>query len=160
GAERAADCGGQLGCGGEEMTQDKQRWRQVETLYHAALEREFGARDAFLAQACVGDEELRRAVESLLRCDARAEHFIESPALDVAGQLHAEGWMPSMIERQFGPYKILSLLGAGGMGAVYRGRDERLRRDVAIKLLPVSFANDADRLRRFEQEAHATSALN
>jgi serine/threonine protein kinase len=59
-----------------------------------------------------------------------------------------------------GAYKILALLGRGGMGVVYRARDKRLRRDVAIKVLPTSFANDADRLRRFEQEAHATSALN
>jgi len=62
--------------------------------------------------------------------------------------------------KQIGAYKILALLGRGGMGVVYRARDERLRRDVAIKVLPYSFANDADRLRRFEQEARATSALN
>jgi serine/threonine protein kinase/Tol biopolymer transport system component len=62
--------------------------------------------------------------------------------------------------KRIGAYKILALLGRGGMGVVYRARDERLRRDVAIKVLPYSFANDADRLRRFEQEAHATSALN
>src|SRR2546428_8006248 len=61
---------------------------------------------------------------------------------------------------QLGPYEILSPLGAGGMGEVYRARDTRLNREVAIKVLPTSFANDADRLRRFEQEARATSALN
>src|SRR5574341_1026578 len=61
---------------------------------------------------------------------------------------------------RFGHYEILSPLGAGGMGEVYRARDTRLDREVAIKVLPASFANDADRLRRFEQEARATSALN
>lgn len=63
-------------------------------------------------------------------------------------------------DTQLGPYEILSQLGAGGMGEVYRARDTRLNREVAIKVLPASFANDADRLLRFEQEARATSALN
>ena len=61
---------------------------------------------------------------------------------------------------KIGPYEILSLLGAGGMGEVYRARDSRLRREVAVKILPPSFAQDADRLRRFEQEARAVGALN
>src|ERR1035438_176874 len=61
---------------------------------------------------------------------------------------------------KIGPYEILSPLGAGGMGEVYRARDTRLGRDVALKILPESFARDADRLRRFEQEARAVAALN
>ena len=61
---------------------------------------------------------------------------------------------------KIGPYEIVSLLGAGGMGEVYRARDSRLRRDVAIKVLPPSFAKDEDRLRRFEQEARMVGALN
>src|SRR5262245_48041141 len=147
------------------MTLDKQRWRQVETLYHAALEREPGARDAFLAQACAGDEELRREVEELLRYDGAAESFIQGNALAFdARRLKPEELSqtaPQLLPGQrIGAYKILALLGRGGMGVVYRAHDERLRRDVAIKLLPASFANDSDRLRRFEQEAHATSATN
>src|SRR5262245_20505922 len=154
-----------MGDGGAEMTLDKQRWSQVETLYHAALEREPGAREAFLAQACVGDEELRREVEELLRYDGAAESFIKGNALAFeARRLEPEELSqtgPQLLPGQhIGTYKILSLLGRGGMGVVYRARDERLRRDVAIKVLPASFAQDADRLRRFEQEAHATSALN
>ena len=104
------------------------RWPQIEELYHTALEHEPCARDAFLAQACAGDEELRRKVESLLRCEARAEHFIESPALEVVAQLRAEERAQSMIEQQLGHYKIHSLLGAGGMGEVYRALDTRLSR--------------------------------
>jgi eukaryotic-like serine/threonine-protein kinase len=147
------------------MTLDKHRWRQVESLYHAALEHEPGARDAYLAQACAGDEELRREVEELLGYDGAAESFIQGNALAFeAGRLDPEELSqtaPQLVPGQsVGAYKILALLGRGGMGVVYRARDERLRRDVAIKLLPASFANDADRLRRFEQEAHATSALN
>jgi serine/threonine protein kinase len=142
-----------------------ERWKQIEQLYHAALERESGARDVFLAQACVDDEELRREIEELLRYDGAAESFIQGNALAFeARRLEPEELSqtaPQLLPGQsVGAYKILALLGRGGMGVVYRARDERLRRDVAIKALPASFANDADRLRRFEQEAHATSALN
>jgi len=147
------------------MTLDKQRWSQVETLYHAALEQESGARAAFLDQACAGDPDLRREVEELLRYDGAAGSFIEGNALAFeARRLDPEELSqtaPQFLPGQsVGAYKILALLGRGGMGVVYRARDERLRRDVAIKVLPASFANDAGRLRRFEQEAHATSALN
>lgn len=61
---------------------------------------------------------------------------------------------------QLGPYEVLSLLGAGGMGEVYRARDDRLGRQVAIKVLPSGLAHDTARLRRFEQEARAAGALN
>jgi eukaryotic-like serine/threonine-protein kinase len=147
------------------MTIDKQRWLQVETLYHAALEREPLARADFLEEACAGDEELRREVEELLRYDGAAESFIQGNALAFeARRLKPEELSqtaPQLLPGQsVGAYKITALLGRGGMGVVYRARDERLRRDVAIKVLPATFANDADRLRRFEQEAHATSALN
>src|SRR5262245_9794988 len=137
-----------------------ERWQYIERLYHAALERDTDEQTAFLAEACAGDEALRGEVESLLRCDARAEQFIESPALEVAAQLCAEDRVQSMIGRRIGPYQILSLLGAGGMGEVHLALDTRLGRKVAIKVLHSSFAQNADRLRRFEQEARATSALN
>jgi serine/threonine protein kinase len=61
---------------------------------------------------------------------------------------------------RLGPYEILAPIGAGGMGEVYRAKDSRLSREVAIKVLPASFSNDADRLRRFEQEAKAAGLLN
>jgi len=142
-----------------------ERWKQIEQLYHAALEREPGARDAFLAQASAGDEELRREVEELLRYDGAAESFMRDNAFAAAAQeLQPEELSqtaPQLLPGQhIGSYKILALLGRGGMGVVYRARDERLRRDVAIKVLPASLAHDADRLLRFRQEAQATSALN
>jgi eukaryotic-like serine/threonine-protein kinase len=99
-----------------------ERWQQIEELYHAALEREQEERAIFLAEACGGDDALRHEVESLLRFDERAERFIEAPALEVAAQLRAEEQSQSLIGRQLGPYLILSLLGAGGMGEVYRAR--------------------------------------
>ncbi len=137
-----------------------ERWQRIEKIYHATLGRDASERTAFLAEACAGDESLRGEVESLLRCDARAENFIEAPALEVAAQLRAGERTQSMIGQQLGHYKILSLLGAGGMGEVYRARDTRLSREVAIKILPAAFANHADRLRRFEQEARAAGMLN
>src|SRR5262245_28302114 len=147
------------------MKMDEQRWSKIESIYHAALDREPLARAAFLEEACAGDESLRREVEELLGYDGAAESFIQGNALAFeARRIDPEELTqtaPQILPGQsVGAYKILALLGRGGMGVVYRARDERLRRDVAIKILPVSFANDADRLRRFEQEAHATSALN
>src|SRR5262245_4778846 len=148
-----------------EIKMDKQRWQQIETLYYAALERAPDERAAFLADACADDSGLLREVEELLRYDGTEGSFMQDNALAVAAQAldlnELSQTAPQLFPGQgIGAYKILALLGRGGMGVVYRARDERLRRDVAIKVLPASFANDADRLRRFEQEAHATSALN
>src|SRR5215475_8939837 len=135
-------------------------WERIERLYHAALERAQPERAAFLAEACAGDEALRREVESLLRFDHRAEHFIEESALEVAAQAQAEAGEESLIGKTLGHYRILSLLGEGGMSEVYLALDTRLERKVALKLLPRQFTRDADRLRRFIQEAKAASALN
>jgi serine/threonine protein kinase/Tol biopolymer transport system component len=141
------------------------RWQQVEELYHAALEREPDERAAFLAETCAQDLALRREVEELLDYDGVEESFMQGNALAYEARRLEPGGVsqtePQLLPGQsVGAYKILALLGRGGMGVVYRARDERLRRDVAIKVLPASIANDTDRLRRFEQEAHATSALN
>ena len=140
--------------------QTQERWGRIELLWNEALERAQSERAAFLAEACEGDEELRREVESLLRFDLRAEHFIESPALEVAAQAQAEAIEESLIGRMIGHYRILSLLGEGGMSEVYLAHDTSLERQVALKLLPAKFTQDADRLRRFIQEAKAASALN
>ena len=137
-----------------------ERWEQVERLFHAALEREPARRAAFLSRACAGDAEMLREVESLVASHERSGDFIEAPAADVAAGLLAEedeGLAPG---QACGPYRVEGLLGAGGMGKVYLAEDTRLGRRVALKLLPQRFTADADRVRRFEREARAASALN
>jgi serine/threonine protein kinase len=136
------------------------RWQQVEKLCQQALELEEIQRASFLEEACGGDEELRREVESLLRFDGQEEHFIEKPALEIAAKMIVHEKPELLVGQQLGSYQILSLLGAGGMGVVYKARDTRLKRSVAIKVLPADSISDPERKRRFIQEARAASALN
>ena len=135
------------------------RWQQVEKLYHSALNREPAQRRAFLKEACVGDEGLRQEVESLLAHQGEAEGFIEEPALEVAAKGIADNSTQSLVGLRIGSYKILSLLGVGGMGEVYLAQDPRLERTVALKILPAELACDPERMRRFVREARAASAL-
>jgi serine/threonine-protein kinase len=137
-----------------------ERWRQVEALYLAAMEREASRRSAFLAEVCADDEALGREVESLIRFHERAGNFIEAPALEFAARLEAESQNYSLVGQSLGSYQIFALLGEGGMGEVYRARDTRLGRQVALKLLPPHSTEDAQRVQRFRQEARAASALN
>src|SRR5262245_32225531 len=145
------------------------RWKQVKRLYHAALEREPEARNAFLDEACAGDEDLRREVAELLACDIPSDSFIQSPAIEIAARAMAaeplveasNNPMGSLIAgSQIGSYRLLEPLGRGGMGEVHLALDTRLGRKVAVKLLLAEFTTDAERLRRFEQESRAASALN
>ncbi|PYV30111.1 MAG: hypothetical protein DMG09_28210, partial [Acidobacteria bacterium] len=141
-----------------------ERWKQVQELYHATLEHEPPRRAAFLEEACAGDNELRREVESLLDHQAEGQGFIESPALEVAAQViaadQAQKQTVSLVGRRIGSYQVLSVLGAGGMGEVYRARDAKLEREVALKVLPEAFALDPERLARFRHEARMVAALN
>src|SRR4029434_4975132 len=136
-----------------------ERWRQVERLYYAALERQPDERAAFLGSACAGDESLRREVASLIAAGDGIGGFMEPPA-SVAAEAQATAPQPSMIGQTLTHYRIVSLLGKGGMGEVYLGEDTTLGRKVALKLLPAAFTSDRERLRRFEHEARAASALN
>src|SRR6187549_3783913 len=136
------------------------RWEQVEQLYHATLEKAINERAAFLANASGGDEELRREVESLLAFEQRAEQFIESPAVEVAGRLMAQKPRAKVsVGQLIHQYRIVQPIGAGGMGEVYLAEDTRLNRNVALKFLPHHLVEDKDHLRRFEQEARAVAAL-
>src|SRR5689334_533813 len=135
------------------------RWREIERLYHDARERAPDERDRFLEEACA-DETVRAEVESLLGCEVEADSYLETPALEVTAQALAQGRARSMSGRVLGHYQITAFVGAGGMGEVYRARDSRIGRDVAIKVLPPGIAAHAERLRLFEQEARAAGAIN
>lgn len=137
-----------------------EHWQRVKEVLNAALGRDPHERAAFLSQACGGDESLRHEVESLIISHGEAGSFIEEPAFNVNAEMFADEQTESLAGRSFGPYEILSQLGAGGMGDVYLAQDGRLGRQVALKLLPSQFTSDADRLLRFQQEARAASALN
>ncbi len=139
---------------------EPERWRQIERLYYAALERAPDERTVFLAEACAGDESLRREVVSLIADDDRIGSFLEAPPDAVAAEVVAAAPQPSVIGQTLTHYRVVSLLGRGGMGEVYLGEDTTLGRRVALKLLPAAFTSDRARLRRFEQEARAASALN
>jgi serine/threonine protein kinase/Tfp pilus assembly protein PilF len=127
------------------------RWEKVEQIYNAALERPEAERAAFLGEACGGDEELRRDLESLLGHAKGAGDFLEPPA--PAASVLAAG-------RRLSAYRVVSKLGAGGMGEVYLAEDTRLGRRVALKVLPRELATDPALKARLIHEARAASALN
>ena len=137
--------------------------QQLDKLFHSALEREPQERAEFLDDACAGDETLRRRVEALLTAHEETGSFIESPAREVEARFAADvpaDHSSSIVGQVVSHYRILESLGAGGMGEVYLAHDMTLGRRVALKLLPARFTGDGERLRRFEQEARAASALN
>jgi serine/threonine-protein kinase len=134
--------------------------RQVEEIVIAALDLRSGGRTAYLDSACGDDRELRREVESLLVQESRANAFLETPAIEVAARALAASQSATILGRTVGPYRIDAVIGAGGMGEVFRGWDTRLRRAVALKFLALEFSGDEAALERFEREARAASALS
>ena len=139
---------------------DPERRRRIEDLCDAALDHEVHERAAFVAAACEDDDALRRQVEILLAHAQTAERFLATPISVVAAQILANEHRPSLVGRQIGSYKILSLLGVGGMGEVYRASDTTLGRDVAIKIMLDPFLAIPERLARFELEARVLATLN
>ena len=137
---------------------DQILWIKVEVIFHAALEHAMESRPVFLDEACNGDMELRREVDVLLAREQLAGSFLETPAIeDTTLSVIATG---SKVWQQLGPYQLVSSLGAGGMGEVYRAHDCKLGRDVAIKTLPQEFARDPKRLSRLRREARTLASLN
>ena len=128
---------------------DPERWERIEQLYNEALDRRPEERSSFLAEACRGDEEMRREVDSLLDHLEKDRAFLSSPAVNhiLDNELLAH-------------YRIVRKLAAGGMGEVYQASDTKLKRDVAIKILPVEFSRDPERVSRFQREAEVLASLN
>jgi len=136
----------------------RDRWLEVERLYQLTLEQSERQQDAFLKAQTVDDDSLRVTVESLLVAYRGADNFLETPAMDVA-RLHWSS-APDMVGKTVAHYFIEALLGRGGMGVVYRAKDTRLGRSVALKFLPKEWSTDRCARERFEQEAHAVAALS
>src|SRR5260370_6171152 len=137
-----------------------ERWQQIDQLFHLALAQEANGRSKFLAEGCVGDDWLRTEVEALIASHEQAQSFIENSASGLAAEILAKGEHELIAGQAFGPYNIVCTLGRGGMGEVYLAEDTRLRRQVALKVLPSQLTVNPDGVRRFEQEALAVSALN
>jgi predicted ATPase len=140
---------------------NSERFQRVREIYHAALDRPVDTRASFVAQTCSGDSELEHEVQSLLMAEVEAAGKFMATSDEAT--LNPEPLEPSgalLSGRILGFYEVLSPLGAGGMGEVYLARDSRLGRNVAIKLLPHAHRLDSERVRRFEREARAASALN
>ena len=147
---------------------DSGQWKQLDSLFHAISELPLEERETFLMQACGGDQALERELRSLLASQQAAREFLETPVMELAAQSLAnkteateEGSTgPVATGATFDQYVVLEKLGSGGMGVVWKARDKRLNRFVALKFLPGTMTRDPERKRRFAQEARVASALN
>src|SRR6266581_9375986 len=136
------------------------RLQTIEEIFRAALDQEPDQIGAFLGTACEGDELLRRKVEALLASRQRAGSFIETSAVGLATRILQNGQADLLVGRTIGHYKLSEPIGTGGMGDVYLATDMTAGRKAALKLLPERFTGDAERLKRFQQEARAVVGLN
>src|SRR5262249_31754288 len=134
---------------------------EIAEIYHSARELHGDDRSRFLHDACGSDAEALRQIETLLQQDETANSLLDRPAIRTAGELMSESrtvtWPAGT---QVGPYEVFSRVGAGGMGEVYRARDTRLGRTVALKLVHSHLLVDAQMRRRFRSEARAVAGLN
>lgn len=139
---------------------DVERFKKIDAIFQQALDLDPGERLLYISQACGGDESLLKEVEYLLGSDKRGLEILNIPAFEMAAPLMAKDRPELSAGERLGHYRIVSLLGAGGMAQVYLAEDTRLGRKVALKLLPISLIRIDSRLRRFQREARAASALN
>jgi serine/threonine-protein kinase len=136
------------------------RMQQIEELFLAALEYQPGERTAYLSAACGKDAELFEEVRKLVAAHEQGGSFMDSPAFESKAASFADSATQLQIGCQLGQYRILKMIGRGGMGEVYLAQDSKLHRRVALKLLPARVTRDEQCLKRFQQEAYAASALS
>src|ERR1700692_4927469 len=141
-----------------------EQWQAIEELYHSASELPVVQREFFLQQACGDDRSLFQEVESLLRHSSSPQSILDTAAIAILAKALATDELdfPDLLFEGtiISHYRIVERIGQGGMGVVYKAEDLRLRRNVALKLLPRFLAGGREALRRFEREAQAASALN
>jgi serine/threonine-protein kinase len=142
------------------VTDNVHRLDRIESICDAALEQPPGDRLAYVRDACMQDDEVRCEVEAILANVSRAELFLEQPVAAVAAQVMDLSTDAAMTGLRLNGLLIGPLIGAGGMGQVYRARDTELHREVAVKVLPPEFADDANRLARLMREARVLASLN
>jgi len=132
----------------------------IKEIFHGALDCEPDKVSAFLETACQGDEVLRYEVDAFLTAHRHAGNFIEAPVAGLATNIIEKGPAGLLVGQTIGHYKICERIGSGGMGDVYLATDVTAGRKAALKLLPMRFTGDVERLKRFQQEARAVVALN
>jgi serine/threonine protein kinase len=135
-------------------------WQRIETIFNEAALLPIAERETLVRRQCAGDEELYREVWRLVEDDTEEDEFLQEPIFTLGAQIIENDFLEMPEKAEFASYKLQKLLGRGGMGAVFLAQDTRLNRLVALKILPAAFAQDAERMRRFVQEAKAASALN
>jgi serine/threonine protein kinase len=137
-----------------------EEWNQIDELFQQALNLAPGERAAFLNRRCYGKEHLRQQVESLLAHHEQSDSFLEHPPGEIAAELLTLERSRFQAGQFIGHYQVVQCVGAGGMGEVYRARDLKLKREVAVKILPEEFSRDVDRVSRFQREAEVLASLN
>lgn len=141
-----------------------ERWKQIDKIFDEVLEISEAKREDFLSERCANDENLKLEVLSLLNAHKKADFFIEDAAIKLVGEQFADvnefNETEIIIGKKLGSYKIEKLIGEGGMGEVYLAHDQKLKRKIALKILPPQYTSNDERVQRLTREARAISSLN